>query len=88
MRKKILISVLSIFAFGAAVLSSALIEKSANNPLSVVAETVNSSVLIADKYVLGDVVELPRDATLEYNGQTYAATVTLRDPDGRGYSGD
>ena len=88
MRKKILISVLSIVAFGAAVLSSALIEKSANNPLSVVAETVNSSVLIADKYVLGDVVELPRDATLEYDGQTYAATVTLRDPDGRGYSGD
>ena len=87
MRKKILISVLSIFAFGAVALSSALIENSTNNPLSVVAETVNSSVLIADKYVVGDTLELPNDATLEYDGQSYNATVTLRDPDGRGYNG-
>ena len=88
MRKKILISVLSIFAFGAVALSSALIDNSTNNPLSVIAETVNSNVLIADKYVLGDTVELPNDATLEYEGQSYKATVTLRDPDGRGYNSD
>ena len=88
MRKKILISILSTLALGALVCSGAFIKNNANEIVSVQAEAVRTSALIAEKYVIGDSIELPKDATLEYGGKNYSATVTLRDPDGRGYTNE
>ena len=89
MKKKILISILSVCAVGGFAASVGLLKyDGAKEQLSVNAEAVNSDGLLADKYVLGDKVFLPQNATLEYEGKTYGATVTLRDPDGRGYNGE
>ena len=85
MKKKILIPLLSVFAFGAIVASGSILAYNATKePLYANADAVSTDVLIADKYVLGDRISLPQNAILEYNGQRYNATVTLRDPDGRG----
>ena len=89
MRKKILVSLLSICALGTALIAGGLVKSDFTDaPIAVYAEGVQANALIADKYVLGETLTLPTNALLEYEGRTYSATVTLRDPDGRGYSGE
>ena len=86
MRKKILISILSCMAISAATIASGLLGVNSTSKLTLAAEALSVSSPIAEKYVLGETVTLPESATLEYDGKSYNATVTLRDPEGRGYS--
>ncbi len=89
MKKKILIPILSMCAVGTLAASVGMLKyNGTREPLSVQAEAVSSDGLIADKYVVGDRVALPQNATLEYAGKTYPAMVTLRDPVGRGYNAE
>ena len=87
MKKKILIPILSICALGAIVASGSILKyNEVKEPLYVCADAISADVLLADKYVLGDKISLPQNVSLECEGKTYPATVTLRDPAGRGYN--
>ena len=86
MRKRILVSVLSCITMGLAVVAGGLLGASDETKLTLAAEALTVSSPIAEKYVLGETVTLPESATLEYNGESYNASVTLRDPEGRGYN--
>ena len=87
MKKKILIPILSICALGMLAVSGGLLKHNEKKePLCVYADAMRADVLLADKYVVGDTISLPQNVSLERDGKSYPATITLRDPAGRGYN--
>ena len=89
MKRKMLIPILSACALGVIALSGGILKyNQAKSPAVASADAMTADILIADKYVIGESISLPRNVTLEYDGVKYEAAVTLRDPKGRGYNAE
>lgn len=62
----------------------------AEAPRAVRAQSVqlHRSGSVAAEYVVGELFEFPAAPVFEYGGKSYTAEMTLRDPDGRGYTSE